>query len=999
MIAAHGEPAAPKNRPMRSGSVGGAGWKVTALLAALMTLLWFGPVQLHPPLGWVDPGLYIYWFHSPAENFALRGGDYHGTRLGFVLPGVILYALFGMVTAQALLVSAFYLIGLLAVYAISAAVLQSFAARAAVVVFVALNPVWLAAMTRGYVDGPSIALGLAALAVMLRHWGSGGGWRPIASGALLSLCFFTHPFGGGLAGLGVAGLVLARTTSPLAMLAVAARIVLGALLVFLALGLAATALGMPFLFLETALPRIQQGLTTLGPTSFYVPFSAWIAEAPRVVFFPLTLLLLGGGLWMARGVGREVNSLGFAAVLPLVAMLATLPLWAGFLLQFNFYASYIWLALVPALALFARGVETASAGRTAWLAVAAGATGLFSLALLLPLEMRQAGWQSNATWALILLALASGLALLGLRRPVLALPALLLAGSLAGAMNRDTATVLRLPGGADLAAQHAGLARMHSFLDEAGWLSGRYLVWLDRARFTVARGLPAAHLYGLDFAGARLRLNALDSLAASLGWHVAAIGFDMPRLEGALGLDGNLDGLKDGTERLITLCAEPADCEEGLDALRARGLQVVAGPRREIEVQGMPRFTVLLANLRPAADATPDRAQIEIILRQLEPAEPEVRLKTLDCSSSGEISQCWVGFSLADGSAWMRLLRFDRVGPIRVLSDAQERVPAVLSDPHAPLDRAQVAAILAQLEPGAPGLRLETLDCLPGGEISQCRVGFAVADGSAWMRVLRFERVGPNRIFSSASEKISAVLSDPQAPLDRAQVAAILVQLEPGAPDLQLETLDCLPAGEIIQCRVGFSVADGSAWMRLLRFERVGPIRILSSAQEKLPAVLSGPQAALERAQVAAILAQHEPNAPGLSLETLECAPAGGISQCRVGFAVADGSAWMRLLRFERVGPIRILSSTQEKLPAVLSGPQEPLDRAQVAAILDQFEPDAPGLRLETLECVPVAHMRQCRVGFRLTDGSAWMRVLGFETVGRLALLSNAGERFQVGNR
>ncbi|MEI6159141.1 MAG: hypothetical protein WCP77_04840, partial [Roseococcus sp.] len=581
------------------------------LIAGLMALLWIGPFQLHPPIGWVDPGLYIYWFRAPAENFLLRGADYHGARLPFVLLGNLLYRLFDVVTAQALLVSLFQICGLVAIHAVAATVLRGFAARAAVTALVGLNPIWLAAMMRGYVDGPAMALGLAALAVLLRSHGLAG---HAAAGALLAACFFTHPFAGGLAGLSLGAALMALAPGWRAWLLRTAMMAAGAFSLLCLAGVLAMGIGLPFFFLGMALPRVQQAVGVVGATLFHVPVSAWIGEAQRVALYPLALVLAGVGLWTSRGAGRAERALAFAALAPIAALLASLPLWSGFVLQFNFYASYVWLSLVPGLVLLARGME--GADLRPWvplMALIAGAATLV-LALFLPLEARDLPALGLTAWAATGLAISAGMGLLLAGRAGGAFVAIAVAIGIGGAATKDTATALRLPDGPSFAAQQRGLAAFDDFLRQTGGTQGRYLIWVGREGLTAARSLGPGEFHALRFAGTEIRLNALDSLAASLGWDVVSLGFAMPGFSDGLALS-RLAALGSEPTPLVLLCAEQAGCAEGIAALAELGVEAELSAIRVFDIPGMPRFAAQRTRVSvPAREAVPSTAQVEAVL-------------------------------------------------------------------------------------------------------------------------------------------------------------------------------------------------------------------------------------------------------------------------------------------------------------------------------------------------------------------------------------------------
>jgi hypothetical protein len=670
------------------------------LFAGLLGLFWSGLFHLHPPLGWVDPGLYIHWFLLAPENAAHRDLDYHGARLTYVLPGFLLYRLFEPALAQALLVSGFYLLGLLALHLLSGALLRGVAARAVLLVALGANPLWVGAFARGYVDGPCMALGLLALACLLRPTAPPGALRHALAGALLVLALCAHALGGGMAALAVAAVALLRAPGWRARLVNGAAGLAGVLGAFLALGLAARALGLPFLFVQAFWTPLR--LSVDGTyDGFALPASAWLPFAPRLLILPLLLALPVLAWPVLRAEGRRGLALLAAILVPL------LPLAAWFfrsasLLQFHFYASYLQLALAPALVVFLARAERAGAlpGRRG-LGLLLLALGLaLGLGALPPLPWRQEAGLGLAAWTLAGAVLACGLGLAAAGRLRPALPALALGLMLAGALNADTARAYRYPGAPDQAAHMRALTEFHRFLARSGGLGGSYVIWVAREGYTRAHGLGDAFLHDIAFRGSRLRLNFLDTLAATLGWHRMALGFAMPGFDEGW---APLHAANIGPQPLplITLCTAPAECLAGAAALRELGLHVEEGPVAAIARPGVPGFAAgraLLSNPHYGAPP-PLPGQIEAILARLEgldaaaapPPSPEARarpalagpahqpvaaIEETGCAPEAGRILCRVRYRAADGRLLRRELSFQPFGAVAMLQAAGPAEPA-----------------------------------------------------------------------------------------------------------------------------------------------------------------------------------------------------------------------------------------------------------------------------------------------------------------------------------
>lgn len=689
----------------------GPAWRIPAVFAALMLLFWSGLYSLYPTIGWVDPGLYVYWFLNAGLNATLRVQDYHGARLSYVVPGVVLYRIFEPMTAQLMLVSGYFLAGLIAVRAIAACFLQSARAQALVLVVIGANPLWIATFARGYVDGPCMALGLGALALLLRREPPGAA-RHAMAGALLVLAFCAHTLGGGMAGMTAIAVGLIRATSWRGALLNGGAAVLGALACLAVAGLVAMALGMPFLFLRLLLTPLQLSLDGTYD-AFATPILEWLPFAPRLLIVPAIFILLAAAWRAWGGTGRQGLALAAAVLVPLLPLCAWF-LRSASLMQYSFYAGYLFLSLVPALVLFARRAEPALEAAPLGRIVGLGATMLLVLvcASFLPLELRAGRAFAWGTWIVAGAAMLLATAYAWRTRLVPAAGAMALGLTLAGALNADTAKVYRVPGGPDNAAQHMGMQRLHAFLRTEGTTQGHYLLWFGRDAFTNQRGIPESHLHHLSFATTRLGLNALDSLAASLGWHTAAIGFSMPGFDERWGLDvAAMIGAEPAN--VITLCADLPQCEDGFAALREVGFVVVPRRQEMIAVAGMPAFTVALVQARaPLEEALPRRAQLEAILARLahvdemeagagQPLTPEQRavlrspqwralpavspqLEEITCTAEGTRLDCRVLHHTPGGGLAVQRLVFVRIGPLAWLEAAPRPEAAAPQAPDKP---------------------------------------------------------------------------------------------------------------------------------------------------------------------------------------------------------------------------------------------------------------------------------------------------------------------------
>src|SRR4029434_11176831 len=109
------------------------------------------PIQLYPPPGWVDPGLYLGYFLNLPVLLDRFGADYYGMRLPWVLSGFVMHRLLPPVIAHLVLILSFHLLASVSLYLIVAP-RHGRCAGLISSLFLTVNPMWIAAVTRGYVD-------------------------------------------------------------------------------------------------------------------------------------------------------------------------------------------------------------------------------------------------------------------------------------------------------------------------------------------------------------------------------------------------------------------------------------------------------------------------------------------------------------------------------------------------------------------------------------------------------------------------------------------------------------------------------------------------------------------------------------------------------------------------------------------------------------------------------------------------------------------------------
>ena len=562
-----------------------------------------GMYQVHPRVGWVDPGLYIYNFFSLPENMARStstpvGSAYHFSRLPFVLPGYAIYRVLEPVRAQAALITAFYVLGLAGLFAVSRTLVSSVAGRLALVWVVALNPLWIAAFVEGYVDGPAMAFVLFSFAALAsRKPRLFGVPRSFWAGVSVALALSTQPFAGGVAGLVVLIFsILAPATWRETILFLAWAAV-GGICAIAGLGALGTRFGVPFLYLLSSMDWIRR--VSNGALYEFVSPRHWLSAATRVALWPIAFALLARVALRrssARGPGPAALLVAISVwtVLFMVGDIAT----ANFFTQFRYYASYLFLSLVPALAVL---IEDVSDDRTAGAVAALTPAAALSLGIALPLGVRWGflgGGTSTSvgvrTWVAIAALGVAGCSADWIRKRKLGFIGIASSLALAGAANLDTAAIFATRTNPDHRATSAAVAEVHKAIAKTGFSNGRILSWFNRDAFT--RATATGPVYEMDFAGQTYRYNLLDTIAASFGWSQTTFGFDMPEADTTW--HDRFSTLDATPTAVLALCAHTNDCRIGEQTFAARGMLVNERVIRRVESPRVPAFSFIVFDVR-----------------------------------------------------------------------------------------------------------------------------------------------------------------------------------------------------------------------------------------------------------------------------------------------------------------------------------------------------------------------------------------------------------------
>lgn len=557
---------------------------VFGVAAAVIAL---APIQTSPPPGWVDPAMYLGYFFDYQNLVSRFGQNYHSSRLPFILLGSFLYSVFTPRIAAALLVVLFAWLAIAGVYG-TVAKLHGRVPAFFICCWLAVNPLWIATMARGYVDGPAMSFILLAFGVIA----SAAGNRAcsfVAGGALVALGAATHPITLLLAGCGVPALLVMSWQSlrdfGIAILALGG----GFVLALAALGLASVALGGTFLFILADPDAITRSFAGFG-ANYQLAWHEWVPMNYRILGPAFALIVAGATILHTRlGGTPQATWLGLALLLgPLAFLLFWDFVIGGAALQSSFYTGY----LLPGQAFIIAGAASAAMrlrpgekpARWTAIVLIVGGGALVAIYFAPSLwELEASVVQFRYKWLFLIACLTLLLGALFIFRWRLALAGLGLVFILLAVINSDTRRIYRPAGAPDFGAYLTATVRVSGFVKGLGLGERRLLFWFDRESYSDSDPhLAFWTSYSLRFVTTVLRLNYWDSLISAWQWDRSMLGARMPHFDTA---ERNVLQALPAQTSIAILCRDANECDAGRDRLeelgyspQLRGLTPVAEP-------------------------------------------------------------------------------------------------------------------------------------------------------------------------------------------------------------------------------------------------------------------------------------------------------------------------------------------------------------------------------------------------------------------------------------
>jgi hypothetical protein len=164
-----------------------------AAIAGLTLWVDFGPFAIYPPIGFIDPWLYTGYFTNFDYLLMKHGFTYYVSRLPWIIPGRIAFAIAEPSVASLLLCLAIVTVSSLSLYKIIGWHYGRPPALLAVLALIT-NAYFMSTTGWQYPDGAAIAYAMVALAFYLRPRGSRV-WNSVMGASMLTLSASTNAAG------------------------------------------------------------------------------------------------------------------------------------------------------------------------------------------------------------------------------------------------------------------------------------------------------------------------------------------------------------------------------------------------------------------------------------------------------------------------------------------------------------------------------------------------------------------------------------------------------------------------------------------------------------------------------------------------------------------------------------------------------------------------------------------------------------------------------------
>lgn len=578
-------------------------WMWILLLISLpLTIQFSGIFELFPPTGWVDPMIYIGYFLDPHAQIQNLGAYYFSQRIPFIALGSFFYEVLSAPYAHLALGILFQCIAIFSLYTIGRRALN----RAAGVIsawWLGTNPLWIASISSGYVDGPAIALSLCAIALFLaakeqKHTGRRVLYNAL-SGSAVAAVLALHPLPALFTAISLLTILLTNQRSTPPMLGTILSGATGGLLTLILMAAYSHAIGGPFFFLLNDHHPINNAIAGRA-LPFNRPVETWMPQAFRLA---MPIVLLASAIPCIVRVKRyefiDRTPIAYAAIITLLASIAFVFAWdfglGGLMAQSWFYTSYFLIAQ-SLLALFILTALMVSCKYRPYQAIttlallAAVQTGILLNHEKIVKVSENLG--EKYVWFSIIVAICVLLCAILSRFNRVAMILVVAVPSVIGIFNGDTRFIFAEKDRVPFRTFFELAIEVRQVVDQNDLRGRRVAVWANRYDYPSNDVQTNEHAtYQFFFANAAVPLTIYDSIAGLWLWDKGMLNLAMPNLTP---VNEAWLSVPQVPTSVIVLCTLANNCDRGRETLERAGISTTIRARTQIWKQGLNPVSVLI---------------------------------------------------------------------------------------------------------------------------------------------------------------------------------------------------------------------------------------------------------------------------------------------------------------------------------------------------------------------------------------------------------------------
>lgn len=578
-------------------------WVWLLILVSLPIALQFsGAYELFPPPGWVDPMIYIGYSLNPHQQIQNLGTYYYSQRIPFIAVGHFFHAVFSPAYAHLGQGVLFQSVAIFSLYTIGKRACSRIAGIASAW-WLATNPLWIASIASGYVDGPAIAMSLCAIALFLASKNQSQANSRTAfnflSGSAIATVLALHPLPALFACIALLIILLMVQTAYSSKFRTIVTCSVGVFFAILLMAVYSQSIGGPFFFLLSDHHPINNALAGRA-LLFSRSLETWMPQAFRLAM-PF-VLLASFVLHIATAEQADLTNrkaLARAAIITMLASIILIVVWdfgiGGLMAQSWFYASYFLIGeslLVVFLitSMLASSMHLPYQALTILVPFAFAAVGIVIFQETIAQTAAELGGKD--VWYAIICATAALLLAIWMRLKRGAMLIMLGLTMSTGIANGDTRFIFTKADSVPFRTFFELALEVRHIVDQNNLHGRRTAVWANRYDYPSNDIETNQHAtYQFSVANQAVPLTIHDSIAGLWLWDKGSLNLAMPELTPA---NNGWLSVQDAPTSVILVCAVVQTCELGQAKLEQAGLSPTVRSRSMIWKQDLNPVTVII---------------------------------------------------------------------------------------------------------------------------------------------------------------------------------------------------------------------------------------------------------------------------------------------------------------------------------------------------------------------------------------------------------------------